>query len=76
MYRFYGCEEKIVMSSEVLADLTALMPATYGFAMVAHVSKDGKKKDGIALARCLKSVERDSKLIGNFWKKMWRNKLQ
>ncbi|WZZ63308.1 hypothetical protein YC2023_063415 [Brassica napus] len=76
LYRFYGCEKKIVMSSEVLADLTALMPATCGFAMVAHVSKDGKKKDGIALARCLKSVERNSKFIGNFWKKLWRNKLQ
>ncbi|KAF3609886.1 hypothetical protein DY000_02051585 [Brassica cretica] len=62
--------------SEVLADLTALMPATCGFTMVAHVSKDGKKKDGIALARCLKSVERNSKFIGNFWKKLWRNKLQ
>ncbi|KAJ4871355.1 hypothetical protein Rs2_44562 [Raphanus sativus] len=75
--RFHGCgEKKIEMSSKVLADVMALMPATYGFAMVAHVSKDGKKKEGIALARCLKSVERDMKFVGDFWKKMWRDKLQ
>lgn len=75
MYRFYGCEEKIVMLSEVLVDLIVLMFVIYGFVMVVYVSKDGKKKDGIVLVRCLKSVECDSKFIGNFWKKMWRNKL-
>ncbi|CAH8386209.1 unnamed protein product [Eruca vesicaria subsp. sativa] len=69
LYRFYGCEEKITMPDKVLADVKTLMPATYGFAMVAHVSKDGKKKDGIALARCLKSVERDTnqELKINVW---------
>lgn len=55
--------------------MTTLLPDTYGFAMVAHGSKDGNKNDGIALARCLKSVERDMKFICNIWK-MWKNKLQ
>ncbi|KAG2273221.1 hypothetical protein Bca4012_086016 [Brassica carinata] len=52
LFRFYGCDEKIEKAVEVL---NALMPVTYGFAMFAHVSKDRKKKDVIALARCLKS---------------------
>lgn len=60
LYRFYGCE-KMEISGEIWADVIALRPATYGFAMVAHVSEDGKKKDGIALARCVMNLERDMK---------------
>ncbi|CAL9219406.1 unnamed protein product [Arabidopsis halleri] len=76
LYRFYGCEKKMEISGEIWSDVIALMPATYGFAMVAHVSEDGKKKDGIALARCVMNVERDMKKGGIFWKKLWRSKLQ
>jgi hypothetical protein len=53
LYKFYGLDEKNVLSREIIEAVDTLMPAVFGFAK----SKYGDKR--ITMAMCLQSVKRN-----------------
>jgi hypothetical protein len=65
LYKFYGLDEKKVLSREIIEAANTLLPSVFGFAQ----SKYGDKR--ITMAMCLQSVKRNYGVIINYWTKKW-----